>query len=551
MTTPGDGEPYRPGGAPDTPDASGFPPPPAAPPAPGHAHGHPHDGQAGGHGIEGRIVGHGSDGFGTPSGPPGYGTSAPYATPADYGTPGYGAPADFAAGASSQPGYGTDPGYGTGAGYGTDPGYGTAPGYGTDPSYGYGNDPAYGSGAGYGTDHGFPAAQADTGTYVPEPLAGQMPAEADPGAAFGLPSSGGAWGGNAPAQDGYQGPAGVDGWGQTPQAAQPWEHAAAADAHPGHGPAQPQSPQQQWSPPHAYAGGQDPQAPGRPFGPAYGTAAAFGGGVEQTAVLPVIDEEPSASEPAAPVRTGSPIIPPGIQPAALTAALGLLMAGGAALGKPGLALVLVVLEAVTAAGWFRLNGMWPARQGIVLAFLAGVTADIALLAAGGGHNAEVLLGTLGVWLPLVLVLQLRHHGSADERLSSLTATSASTLLTVVAAGYLATAASGAGSDPVVVGAIAVAAATLVRAVRVPGGEAVSLALSVLVALVTGLVTGPATGLGAPHGVLLAAASGACALVGLRVASYDFPSRFVHFTAGVALPLTAAAPVVYLLGNALH
>ena len=50
--------------------------------------------------------------------------------------------------------------------------------------------------------------------------------------------------------------------------------------------------------------------------------------------------------------------------------------------------------------------------------------------------------------------------------------------------------------------------------------------------------------------LLAAAAGACALVGLRVASYDFPSRFVHFTAGVALPLTAAAPAVYLLGRAL-
>ncbi len=37
------------------------------------------------------------------------------------------------------------------------------------------------------------------------------------------------------------------------------------------------------------------------------------------------------------------------------------------------------------------------------------------------------------------------------------------------------------------------------------------------------------------------------MVGLRVASYDYPSRFVHMTAGVALPLALAAPVVYLLG----
>ena len=48
----------------------------------------------------------------------------------------------------------------------------------------------------------------------------------------------------------------------------------------------------------------------------------------------------------------------------------------------------------------------------------------------------------------------------------------------------------------------------------------------------------------------ASAAGVCALIGLRVASYDYPSRFVHLTAGVALPLTAAAPAVYLLGRAL-
>ncbi|NUQ98693.1 MAG: hypothetical protein HOY79_19795, partial [Streptomyces sp.] len=81
-------------------------------------------------------------------------------------------------------------------------------------------------------------------------------------------------------------------------------------------------------------------------------------------------------------------------------------------------------------------------------------------------------------------------------------------------------------------------------------EPASLALSLLAAVATGLATGPATGFGAGHAVLLSAAAGACALVGLRVASYDWPSRFVHFTAGVALPLTAAAPVVYALGRAL-
>jgi hypothetical protein len=212
--------------------------------------------------------------------------------------------------------------------------------------------------------------------------------------------------------------------------------------------------------------------------------------------------------------------------------------------------VLVVLQAVTAAGWFRLNGMWPARQGIALAFLGGVAADIALLAVSGEHGPLALAGTLGIWLLMVLVLQLRHRGSADERLSSLTATSASSLLAVLAGCYLATATSHAGTDPVVVGAVAVAAATVVRALTLRVPQPVSLVLALLVAGATGLATGRATDFGGGHGALLALAAGACALIGLRVASYDFPSRFVHFTAGVALPLTAAAPLVYVLGRAL-
>jgi hypothetical protein len=52
------------------------------------------------------------------------------------------------------------------------------------------------------------------------------------------------------------------------------------------------------------------------------------------------------------------------------------------------------------------------------------------------------------------------------------------------------------------------------------------------------------------GLVLGTVAGGCALIGLRTASYDFPSRFVHFTAGVALPLTAAAPAAYVLARAL-
>ncbi|MGW0699405.1 hypothetical protein ACWD0A_08740 [Streptomyces sp. NPDC002867] len=238
----------------------------------------------------------------------------------------------------------------------------------------------------------------------------------------------------------------------------------------------------------------------------------------------------------------SPIIAPGLQPAGLTALLGLLLAGGAALGTYALLVPLVLLQAVTAAGWFRLNGMWPARQGIALAFAGGLAADAALLAAGRGNAPAAIIGTLGVWVLLTLVLQLRSHASADERMAGLMATVASAALAILATGLLA-----ADADAVTIGAIGVAVAVVARALPLPG--VVSVVVALLAAAGAGIAAGGLTGAGS-GGVLLGCAAGACALIGLRVASYDYPSRFVHMTAGVALPLTAAAPVVYLLGRAL-
>lgn len=194
----------------------------------------------------------------------------------------------------------------------------------------------------------------------------------------------------------------------------------------------------------------------------------------------------------------------------------------------------------SAAGWFRLNGMWPARQGIALAFAGGFVADVALLAAGRENGPAALLGTLGVWVLLTVVLQLRSHAGADERMYGLMATVVSAALAVLAAGHLA-----AVPDAVTVGGVAVAAAVLVRALPLPGAASVVVAL--LVAAGAGLAMGGFTDFGT-KAVFLGLVAGGCALIGLRVASYDYPSRFVHMTAGVALPLTAAAPAVYLIGR---
>ncbi|MEU5423489.1 hypothetical protein [Streptomyces sp. NPDC020667] len=286
-----------------------------------------------------------------------------------------------------------------------------------------------------------------------------------------------------------------------------------------------------------------------------GSYASHGGHVPQGSPLPTAAEEPAApAVPAAPERPmtaaekakaeGRPqILAPGFQPAVLTTVLAVLLAAAAPLGQVALAVPVALLQAVTAAGWFRLNGMWPARQGIALAFLGGLAADIGLLATDADQAPTVLMGTLGVWVLLTLVLQLRSQASPDERLYGLMVAGASAALTVVAAGHLAATT----SDAVVIGAVAVAVTALARALPLP--SVASPVVALIAAAGSGVATGQLTSFGA-SAALLALAAGVCALAGLRAASYDYPSRFVHMTAGVALPLAAAAPAVYVLGRAL-
>ncbi|MFE9312377.1 hypothetical protein ACFYM5_32870 [Streptomyces sp. NPDC006706] len=285
------------------------------------------------------------------------------------------------------------------------------------------------------------------------------------------------------------------------------------------------APQPQAAAPAAAATAADPEGDG----PAYGRATLAGN-------TRVTDAQRARAE------GRSPIIEPGMQPAALTALLGLLLAGTAELGVYGLLVPLVVLQGVTAAGWFRLNGMWPARQGIALGFAGALAADVAVLAAGREHAPGAILGTLGAWVLLSLVLQLRSHADPDERMYGLMATVAAAALAIVATGYLA-----APPDAVAVGAAAVAVAVLARALPLP--TAASVVVALLAAAGAGIAVGGMTDLGA-KGALLGAGAAVCALIGHRAASYDYPSRFVHFTAGVALPLSAAAPVVWVLGRAL-
>ncbi|MER7465783.1 hypothetical protein [Streptomyces sp. NPDC097981] len=300
-------------------------------------------------------------------------------------------------------------------------------------------------------------------------------------------------------------------------------------------------------PPYPGPGAGEPAAPAAPAPAAQPAApvAAFGSaapGEEPEYSPPTLGGNTlRAVDPAQARAEGwSPIIDPGPQPAVLTAALGLLLAGAAAVGDLALLVPLIALQGLTAAGWFRLNGMWPARQGIALAFLGALVADGAVLAVDDTYGPGAIIGTLGAWVLLTLVLQLRSQADPDERMYGLMASVASAALAIVCAGYLA-----ADSAAVSVGAVAVAVAVFARALPLP--PPASIGVSLAAAAGAGIAVGGLTSVGA-SGALLGLAAGVCALIGLRVAAYDYPSKFVHMTAGVALPLAAAAPAVYLIGR---
>lgn len=125
--------------------------------------------------------------------------------------------------------------------------------------------------------------------------------------------------------------------------------------------------------------------------------------------------------------------------------------------------------------------------------------DAALLAAGRENAPAAIFGTLGVWVLLCLVLQLRSHADPDERMYGLMATVASSALAVLATGHL-----GAEPDAVTVGTAAVAVAVLARALPLPTPASVVVAL--LAAAGAGIAVGGMTGLGA-KGVLLGSRRG--------------------------------------------
>lgn len=119
----------------------------------------------------------------------------------------------------------------------------------------------------------------------------------------------------------------------------------------------------QTTPPPAHAAYGEPAPYGQaPHSPVVDQQTQVFGTVAAAQPLPAAEPEAAAYGPAtvtgnprvtdaqrARAEGRSPIIEPGMQPAALTALLGLLLAGGAAVGQYALLVPLVLLQAVTAA----------------------------------------------------------------------------------------------------------------------------------------------------------------------------------------------------------
>jgi hypothetical protein len=264
---------------------------------------------------------------------------------------------------------------------------------------------------------------------------------------------------------------------------------------------------------------------------------------------PASDPDPAAQRSPSRVAPRVPIWhPPGLVPALLTTGVAVVLSVSALAGGGAAVAGVLLLQVLTAAGWFRLHGMWPARQGIALAVAAGGGADAAVLLAGDDALA-ILPGVLAAVLAVALLQQLVRRDGRPELMPALTVTASAALLTVLDVMFvLAARVEGPGVRDgalVVLGAAAVAAAVLPASLPLPGpvGTVIGLAAAAGV----GAAAGSALHLQSTA-VVLGIGAGTMGLLGRRAAGYDHPSRFVHMTAGVALPLAVAAPAVYLLGR---
>lgn len=234
-------------------------------------------------------------------------------------------------------------------------------------------------------------------------------------------------------------------------------------------------------------------------------------------------------------------------------ALALVLGVGAFAGPTVLLPGLLLGQIAVLVGWYRALEVPGGYVGRAVAGAAAAAADVVVVAGAGerplsGVGAVLALSVLGA-----LLQQLARRDGRDHLTTSLAATVAATVLTVLGCSYLAVL-------DLSVGTALVAAAGAGAAVTVAASQAVTLVLTdsrqqalagpllgVLTAAGAGSLVGAAGDLRLTLAVAVAvAAAGLAAAVGQFVARVPAPNQLLAGT----LPVVLAGPVAYVLGSLL-
>ncbi len=243
-----------------------------------------------------------------------------------------------------------------------------------------------------------------------------------------------------------------------------------------------------------------------------------------------------------PQTAGAPVVP------ALVAALVLI--GGNAAGRPGLAIAVIAVQAGLLVGWLGLFSMTLESAAIAVAAVA--VADFVLLRTRTATAGSVA-GVIGLAVIAVLFHQVARRGTR----------SVTEVVSVTLAGVVIACAVGlllplreldAGRSGVFTG-VATAAAALLAVRLIPGRDPVGRLSALAVAALAGVLCGiPKGGLSVVEGLYVGLATGVTVvLVDRLLGRVPFPTtgRASPITTAVVcglVPLMLAAPIAYLAGR---
>jgi hypothetical protein len=226
------------------------------------------------------------------------------------------------------------------------------------------------------------------------------------------------------------------------------------------------------------------------------------------------------------------------------------MAAGAAGGRTALVLAVLLAQIACVVGWF---GSLPVRASVaapVVALLAALGADLAVLLSTDHTTLGPVVGVLGCTVLAAMAVQLFRRGERTDLTASLAATVAAATFAVAGVAYLPALGLTSGRDLVLVGLAAVAASALPFALPGPVWlhGALGLAAGVGAAAIIGateatLGSGTALAMG-----IVVACLAVVTRAGVRLGATG--NRWAATVLEASIPVVIVAPVVYVVGSVL-